>query len=163
VPDKINDKVSSIRVAGGEAWEVCEDSDYRGQCQPLSGSVADLSTKGGNDRISSLRPVDNARFRDRRSGDVSPTGADQALLFFDRSGFMGSSTLVKAGASNLRLAGWQGSVELRGGGAWELCDSSGTCVTIDQDVADISRLGLKGQITSARPVNPNPYRRNDEN
>jgi len=117
----------------------------------------------GTDRISSLRPVDNARSRDRRPGDVSPTGADQALLFFDRSGFAGNSTLVKSGASNLRRAGWQGSVQLRGGGAWELCDSSGTCVTIDQDVADISRLGLKGQITSARPVNPNPYRRNDEN
>ena len=33
----------------------------------MQGSVADLRSMGWNDRISSLRRVDNGRFRDRRS------------------------------------------------------------------------------------------------
>jgi hypothetical protein len=162
VPYKVNDKVSSIRITSGEAWEVCQDRDYGSQCQVLSASVADLRTMGWNDRISSLRPVNDAGYRDRQSGDPSQTSPDRSLLFFDRSGFTGGSALLRAGSPNADFSARQGSVQLRGGGAWELCDTAGKCVTINQDVADVSRLGLKGQITSARPVNSNPYRRNHD-
>jgi Beta/Gamma crystallin len=162
VPYRINDKVSSIRITNGETWEVCQDIDYGGQCQRLSASVADLRTIGWNDRISSLRPVNDAGFRDWPSGDLSQTSPDRGLLFFDRPGFTGRSALVRAGSPNVEFSARQGSVQLRGGGVWELCDISGNCVTINQDVADVSRLGLKVQITSARLVNTNPYRRNHD-
>jgi hypothetical protein len=159
VPYRINDKVSSIRITTGETWEVCQDSEYGGQCRMLSASVADLQSMGWNDRISSLRPVDGARVNDRGPDDAWQTSPDQGLLFFDRSGFMGGSALVKAGSPTVGFSARRGSVQLRGGGAWELCDTSGDCVTISQDVADVSRLGLKDRIASARPVNPNGYRR----
>lgn len=162
VPYNLNDKVSSIRISNGETWEVCQDIDYGGQCRMLSGSVADLRMMGWNDRISSLRPVNDIEFRDERPGRVFQNGPDQSLLFFDRSGFTGRSAVVTAGSSNLGFSARQGSVQLRGGGAWELCDASGNCVTIRQDVADVGRLGLRGQITSARPVNASPYRRNHD-
>ena len=34
----------------------------------------------------------------------------------------------------------------RSSGAWELCDTSGNCVTINQDVPDVSRLGLRARL-----------------
>ncbi len=46
------------------------------------------------------------------------------------------------------------SVEVRGG-VWELCDQAvwrGNCVTVDQDVSDLSSLGLNGAVMSARPI-----------
>ena len=165
----LNDKVSSIRIPDGEAWEVCQDIDYGNQCQVLTGSVADLTNMGWNDRISSLRRATNSGYRDggyrdggyrdRRQGGY-PNGAQQGLLFFDGNNFRGRSTLVMSGSSSrMGFPTWQGSIQVRGGGAWELCDSSGNCATIDQDVPDISWIGLDDHITSARIVNNSQYRR----
>jgi hypothetical protein len=154
----MNDRVSSIRIPNGETWEVCQDINYENQCQVLSASVADLRRSGWGDRISSLRRVSNRGFSDRRTGTggVFQTTAQQSqrgLLFFDRNGFRGASTLVTGGSSRMGFLAWQGSVQIRGGGAWELCDTSGDCATIDQDVSDVSYLGLNDRITSARIVN----------
>jgi hypothetical protein len=121
---------------------------------------------GWNDRISSLRRTTNSGYRDReyrdggyrdrREGGPSQSNMQQGLLFFDGNNFRGRSTLV-TGGSNMRVAAWQGSVQIRGGGTWEVCDNSGGCVAISQDVSDLSDLGLNDRITSARVVNP--YRR----
>jgi hypothetical protein len=155
-----NDKISSIRIPGGETWEVCQDVDYRNQCQLLSGDVTDLHGMGWNDRISSLRLVNNSGFRDNRSDSVLQYNVEQSLLFFDRGGFTGASTTVTGRFSNVGMSARQGSVQVRGGGSWELCDSSGRCAMINQNVADVSRLGLNGKITSARIVEASQYRRN---
>jgi Beta/Gamma crystallin len=156
-----NDKISSIRIPSGETWEMCQDVDYRNRCQLLSGDVTDLHGMGWNDRISSLRLVNNSGLRDNRSGSVFQYNVEHTLLFFDRGGFSGASTVVTDRSSNVGLSSRQGSVQLRGGGSWELCDSSGHCATINQDVADVSRLGLNGRITSARVVETSQYRRDD--
>jgi len=147
--------VSSIRIPNGETWEVCQEINYESACQVLSASVADLRRSGWGDRISSLRQVNDRRFGDRRTGTggVFQNIAQRGLLFFDRAGFRGTSTLVSVGSSRMAFPAWQGSVQLRGGGAWELCDTSGNCATIDQDVSDLSYLGLNDRITSARVVN----------
>jgi len=156
----LNDKVSSIRIPNGETWEVCQDINFESQCEMLSASVADLRRSGWGDRISSLRQVNDRDrgFGDRRTGTggVFQSTAQQSqrgLLFFDRAGFRGASTPVSSGSSRMGVAAWQGSVQIRGGGAWELCDTSGNCETIDQDVSDLSYLGLRDRITSARIVN----------
>ena len=154
-----NDKISSIRIPNGETWELCQDVDYRNQCQVLSGDVADLRGMGWNDRISSLRAVNSSWYRDRPSEGVFQYNVEQSLLFYERGGFTGASTIVTGTSSNVGLSARQGSVQLRGGGTWELCDSSGRCATINQDVADVSRLGLNGRITSARIVETSQYRR----
>ena len=144
----LNDQVSSIRIPAGESWEVCQDVNYGSECQVLSASVADLRRSGWTDRISSLRQVDDRRFGDRGTGTSGVFGtiaqqSQRGLLFFDRNGFRGASTLVPVGASRMGFAAWQGSVQIRGGGAWELCDTSGNCATIDQDVSDLSYLGIE--------------------
>jgi len=154
-----NDKISSIRIPSGETWEVCQDVDYRNHCQVLSGDVADLRGMGWNDRISSLRSVNSSRYRERQSEAVFQDNVEQSLLFYDRGGFTGASTIVTGRSSNVGWSARQGSVQLRGGGSWELCDSSGRCATITQDVAEVSRLGLNGRITSARIVETSQYRR----
>jgi len=154
-----NDKISSIRIPSGETWEVCQDVDYRNHCQLLSGDVADLRGIGWSDRISSLRSVNSRGYRDRSAEGVFQDNVEQSLLFYDRGGFNGASTIVTGRSSNVGLSARQGSIQLRGGGSWELCGSSGRCATINQDVADVSRLGLNGRITSARIVETSQYRR----
>lgn len=153
----MNDKVSSIRIPNGERWEVCQDINYESECQVLSASVADLRRTGWNGRISSMRQVNDREYgdRDRRTGTggVFQNIAQRGLLFFDRAGFRGTSTPVSVGSSRLGVPAWQGSVQIRGGGAWELCDTSGNCATIDRDVSELSDLGLNDRITSARIVN----------
>jgi hypothetical protein len=114
---------------------------------------------GWNDRISSLRAVNSSGYRDRPLEGELQYNVEQSLLFYDRGGFAGASTIVTGRSSNVGLSARQGSVQLRGGGSWELCDSSGRCATINQDVADVSRLGLNGRITSARIVETSHYRR----
>ncbi|MEO8383938.1 MAG: beta/gamma crystallin-related protein, partial [Betaproteobacteria bacterium] len=52
-----NDRASSVVVDRGR-WEVCSDAQFRGQCVVLrQGSYASLGALGMNDKISSVRPV----------------------------------------------------------------------------------------------------------
>jgi uncharacterized protein YcfJ len=57
-----NDRASSAIVRGGW-WEACEDARFGGQCVTLRpGSYANLAGMGLNDKISSVRPIDNPRY-----------------------------------------------------------------------------------------------------
>src|SRR5262245_45335050 len=74
VPDLVrvglNDTISSIQIANGETWQICQDVNFGGRCQLISGSIADLRRMNWNDRISSMRRVDTGYYRDsRESGE----------------------------------------------------------------------------------------------
>jgi hypothetical protein len=154
----LNDKVSSIEIPNGESWEVCQDLNYANRCQAISGSVANLRDMGWNDRISSLRRVGNSfgNIMGNRRGNGNGIGMGKgnrstnagSLLFYERTGFHGSSTLVNSDASDLSFIGRPSSVEVRGG-TWELCDRSGRCATVTQSVKDLSQLGLRDRLQSA--------------
>jgi hypothetical protein len=165
VPSGLNDQVSSIRIPNGETWEMCQDVDYGNQCQSLSSSVSDLRSIGWDNRISSLRRTDgnggfgDGRYRGRRSDGGNAPSVQQRLVFYDRPGYKGTFSSVTSG-STTAFSAKQGSVQLRGGGTWELCNESGRCATIDQDVSKMSQLKLNGRITSARLVNDSQDRRN---
>jgi len=59
---EFNDRASSVVVRGGW-WQACEDARFEGQCVTLRpGSYANLAAMGLNDRISSVRPIDNPRY-----------------------------------------------------------------------------------------------------
>ena len=171
-PYNLNDKVSSIQIPVGQAWEVCQDVNFGSTCQVLSGSVADLRSNGWNDRISSLRRVDgNFRNGRNQNGDIYNQNGDiynqngrpggvfsqpqASLVFYDRTGYRGAA-YDQSSIFNRTAR----SVEVRGGGTWQLCDRTGRCTTINQSVTDLSRLGLNGQITSVRPVDNAVQRRN---
>ena len=150
----LNDKISSLSIANGESWEVCQDINYANRCQVFSGSVSNLRDMGWNDRISSLRQVNASYNNGRRQDGVFLPGTSnrsQGLVLYDRPFFRGTSTVVNSEA-NVGLGSRLGSAEVRGG-TWQLCDRTGRCATITQDVPDLSRLGLSGRITSARLVN----------
>jgi Beta/Gamma crystallin len=53
---EFNDRLSSIRLPPGEAWQVCEDVNFGGRCSTVQGDVRSFVPLGLNDRISSLRP-----------------------------------------------------------------------------------------------------------
>ena len=56
-----NDRASSVIVEQG-LWEVCEDNRFQGKCVFLrAGSYDSLNRLGMNNRISSMRQVDNRR------------------------------------------------------------------------------------------------------
>ena len=162
----LNDQITSIEIPNGETWEVCQDIDFGNQCTTIRGNVADLRSMGWSDRISSMRRVsDSSRFyRNRRNDDgyYGNTGTYRdddyygnraGLLFFDRPNFRGTSTLVTNNGSTGSATPHAGSVQVRGGGAWRVCDDEGDCATIDRDVNDLNQLGLSGHITSVREVN----------
>jgi len=53
-----NDEASSVEVRGG-SWQVCSDAHFEGRCVVLRpGNYPSLGSMGMNDRISSVRPVD---------------------------------------------------------------------------------------------------------
>ena len=167
----LNDQITSIEVPNGETWEICQDINYEGPCQTVTGSIADLRSMGWNDRISSMRRTNNRSWRNRGYDNTGNNGGyenryQQGLVFYDRPNFRGASTLVTSGSSTAGFSGRQGSVQVRDGGVWRICDQEGECATIDRDVSNLAELGLNGRITSVREVNsswnryrgPNRYR-----
>ena len=63
-----NDRASSVIVEQGR-WEVCENAGFGGQCMILRrGSYDSLARMGMNDRISSVRPLDEHK----RYGNEAP-------------------------------------------------------------------------------------------
>jgi hypothetical protein len=56
----LNDRITSLRVAPGEQWEVCEHSNYQGRCVVVSGDEPDLrrnSWSECDERLRALIPV----------------------------------------------------------------------------------------------------------
>ena len=153
-PLGMNDQITSLQIPNGQTWEICTDIEYQGGCQTVSGSVADLRDVGWNDRISSMRRVGRA-YRGRRYGNDGAIGTSgnynqDGLVFFNQPNFRGASTFVATGsAGNVARTG---SVQVRGGGVWQVCDNQGDCARIDRDVNDLRSLGLNGRITSVREV-----------
>lgn len=67
-----NDRASSAVIERGR-WEVCEDTDFQGQCRILQrGSYESLTGMGMNDRISSVRAVPRGRRYDNMAPNPLP-------------------------------------------------------------------------------------------
>jgi hypothetical protein len=154
----LNDKISSIEITDGSAWEICQDINFGNRCQVLTGSISDLRSMGWNDRISSLRRVGNGGNWNRNNNTNNNTyygngNRTQELVLFDRMNFRGNSSVFNGDSTNFggRLLA---SAEVRGG-IWEFCDSTGRCARVSQDVPNIAQLGLNGRITSIRRINGN--------
>jgi hypothetical protein len=155
----LNDRISSLEVAGNQAWEVCRDINFGGGCRVFRGPVDDLRAEGWNDRISSVRSVGFARGNDDRDGwwgaPRGGTNRQSRLVLYDRPNFRGDARDVRNSAANLGSAGDRArSVQVLGG-TWELCEGAfrnARCVTIDDNVPDLRRLGFRSGVTSAREV-----------
>ncbi len=144
----LNDRISSLRVAPGEIWEVCLHVDYGGRCQVFTGNEPDLHRRGDwNDEISSIRRVRGAR------RGLRPPGAIRQIALYDRVGFRGSSRSLEGPMSSLGSFGARVRSVRVTGGRWELCDGTrwtDRCITVTESVPDVAAFDLKG-VSSVRP------------
>jgi hypothetical protein len=120
----------------------------------------------GNNRSGRNRPGNNG-YGSANDGYGRGSGSGpsrQALVFYNRTGYRGPSTVIMSDGSNVQSLrnGATGSVQVRSG-AWQLCDNTGRCAVVTGDVSDLSKLGLRGQITSIHPAdNRRDNRRNED-
>ncbi|HEX5474631.1 MAG TPA: beta/gamma crystallin-related protein [Vicinamibacterales bacterium] len=155
-----NDKISSLRVAPGESWEICVNANYLGRCQIVSGDQPNLKRFDWNDTISSLRRVrpGEAVRRGGRAPYGPPAAARVGLVLFDGRGYRGAAATVDGERSRMGGAGRRVSSLQVLGGRWEVCDRpdfKGHCATVVSSVPNVAALGLN-RIESVRPL---PFRR----
>ena len=141
-----NDRASSLRVAQGETWEVCVNANYD-DCRIVDEDMPELTSIGLNREISSVRPRPGLGGRGRG-------GARAEMVIYDLANYRGQSQVLTDNAPAIQLtANSAGSVRIISG-RWELCTQpkfGGRCVTITNNVPDLSRLSLPGRVSSARP------------
>jgi hypothetical protein len=149
----LNDRISSVRIADDEFWELCEDANYRGRCQVFSRTENDLRTVGWNDRVSSLR-----RVRREQPGPGPLPGGRGRIELFSGLRFGGDRREFTGANADLRLVGFNdraASLRLDSGENWEICRDPGfrDCIVVNADWVDLAGLGMRGQISSLRPWN----------
>lgn len=140
-----NDKASSMLVQRGR-WQLCEHSDYGGECWSFGPGRHVLSGRL-NDIASSIRPV--------FGNDNRPMPRHGAIVLHEHADFSGRQLLMVDGLNNLRAVAMNdvaSAIEVWGG-PWELCtdaDFAGQCVVVAP-----GRYRLEGafndRVSSARP------------
>lgn len=147
-PLGFNDTASSISVSGGQ-WQLCEDADYRGRCITLGpGRHASLNALGFNDRVSSLRRVD----------EVPPAGGAAAIELYEHDDFGGRALRAAGAMPNLQMSGFNdlaSSVQVRSG-RWELCSDAeyrGRCIALEPgSVRRLRERDMNDMVSSLRPL-----------
>ena len=115
----MNDVASSLQVAPGEQWEVCEHINYEGRCMVVTGSESDLRRYGFNRMISSARRVRGGG-RGRGGSSLVPNGLD----LFSNTGFGGDRRSFTGPESDLRRVQFNSvaqSLRIRPGQQWQVC------------------------------------------
>jgi hypothetical protein len=141
-------RISSLRVAPGEIWEVCTERFFRGRCQVVQGDENDLRRNGWNDVIMSVRRV--------RGGGVSGgRGGSQGLELYAGLRYSGQRIVVTEEVSNLRRVNFNdraSSLRVPRGEVWEICVNADfdDCRIVDGDVPDLGPVGLNREISSVR-------------
>ena len=142
-----NDRASSLRVATGEAWEVCVNANYD-DCRLVDEDMSELASIGLNRQISSVRPrPDLARGRGGRGGQ-----ARAQMVLYDQANYRGQSRILTANTPVIELtSNSAGSVRILSG-RWSLDRTAvrRRCVTLTQHVPDLVSLRLPGRVSSAR-------------
>jgi hypothetical protein len=145
-----NDQAVSLRLAGGETWEVCVDANYQ-NCVVVTSNWDDLSGLGMIRRISSLRPWRQAP----GPGGRGTRPGEPRLVVYDERSYRGAAFILNREAPRFgSFANRAESVQVQAG-TWELCDEpefQGRCSTVTADVPDLGRLRLLNRVNSARPV-----------
>ena len=146
----LNDVISSLKVAPGEQWEVCEQPNYRGRCVVVSGEEQRLAPGAWGNVISSARRV--------ATGVVdlpSPTPSDWYVVLFDQPHYRGRPTNYRSERAVLGEYDNRAQSVTIGKGIWELCDGpsfTGRCVTLSKSTPNLADHGLLDRVSSVRPV-----------
>lgn len=142
-----NDRANSIQVARGEIWEVCEHSNYGGQCVEITADVTDLNSVGMSRIISSLRR------RNASEGGGFGAGSRERVILYSNANFSGRSLSITDSRTSLgdfRDAAQSLDVVA---GRWEVCDQElyrGNCREVTGGVRDLRAIGMNNRIQSIR-------------
>lgn len=151
-PYELNDRISSLRVAPGEVWEVCEHANYGGRCQVFSGAESDLDRTGWSDAISSLRRISGG------GGTYPPTQPPRGgLELFSNTRYRGERRLISDAVSDLRRLGFDNDAEslrLDSSQSWEICAEPNfrNCRVVNSDWPDLDDIGMSERVSSVRPA-----------
>jgi hypothetical protein len=148
---EFNDQISSIRVANGEQWEVCEHANYRGRCVVISGEENDLRRNSWDNMISSIRRVRGGGYP---GPGPYPDEQPYIILHTDQN-YRGGNSRYTDRTNNLFAMNNRAESVTVGRGEWQLCDGimfGGRCVTVSQSVPNLSSIGMKDKIRSVRPL-----------
>ena len=143
----LNDHISSVVVAPGETWQLCVDPDFRGRCMLVTGSERNLNDSGWNDRISSMRRV-------RDTGSPGFGGDEPSLELFAGTNYSGQRKAITRAVANFRDIDFNDrTMSVRTRGNWEICVGADfdDCRVVNGNVPDLESLGLRRQVSSARP------------
>lgn len=147
---RLDNRISSLRVAPGEYWEVCEFDNFRGQCQVFYDTESDLRRVRWDNRISSMR---------RARGGGGSGGGDlprDGIVLYTDTRYRGSARVFRSAESNLVPLGFNDDARsLRlGGRPWEVCRDAGfvNCEVVYNDIGDLNQIGLGRRISSLRPL-----------
>jgi hypothetical protein len=156
VPDlralRFNDRISSLRAAAGEFWEVCSDTNFEGRCIVVSGGERDLRSLGMNDAISSLRRVEGPRGR----YSVADGNRRGGLVVCDDVNFEGATLTLARDIPDLREVQFNdriSSLRVPPGESWEVCEDTnyqGRCMVFSRPERDLRGFGFNDSITSLR-------------
>ncbi len=166
VPEKMNDRISSVRLFGNAEVTVFKDRDFRGDLRKFGHDMEDLRQVGFNDRISSFR-VDERRGREFREGaddgrrrEMSwgrPEAPRSGACFYENPNFQGRYFCTASGDSismvpegmNDRVS----SVRLFGDAevtVFKDRDFRGDLRKFERDMADLRGIGFNDRISSLR-------------
>lgn len=165
-----NDRISSLQMAPGDSWEVCENTNFGGRCAVLNGSERDLRGRGWNDTISSMRRVrggdrsdrggrnDRDDRNDRGDRDDRNDRGRPSITVYDEVNFQGTPVTFRSDVPDLREFGLNdriSSLQISGGGSWEVCENTGfggRCTVISGSDRDLRGQNWNDSISSLRPV-----------
>ena len=148
----MNDQISSLRVAPGETWEVCEHANYKGRCMLVSGNEPDLGRNRFDNLISSVR-----RKKDEGNSGVGPGfGPSRGVMLFAGTRFTGQNVKVGGAITNLEKQDFNdraNSIQVARGETWQICmdaNYGGRCVDVSEDIPDLNAVGMSRLVTSLR-------------
>lgn len=153
-------RISSFRLAPGEAWEVCERPGYEGRCQIFTDDQPDLRPLRWNDRICSMRRIGGGGGRPGRPGLARPFAPGTGIVLFSEKGFEGDFRAFDREVTDLQDFGFNDrarSVRVLWG-TWEICRDNffRNCRRINGDESDLDRMDLSRRVSSLRPVEGGP-------
>jgi hypothetical protein len=145
----LTNRISSLRAARGEVWEVCSEPRYAGRCQVFSGDEPDLQRRGWNDIISSVRRV-------RQGGGGFPGRPPTTLELYAGTDFSGQRIALSGATADFRRIDFNDramSLRVPRNQAWEICvhNNFDDCRIVTSDVRDLNELGITRMLSSARP------------
>jgi hypothetical protein len=146
-----NDRISSVRVAAGERWEICEHANYAGNCVIVFGQERNLRQNNWDNKISSLRRVTG----DRPDRPDRPSPGYSSIILFTQPNYRGNREDYTRTTPNLLGMNDRAASVTVEEGQWQLCDGinfTGNCTTITQSISNLGSIGMLNRVSSVRPM-----------